>query len=83
MPADRDFYAQNGIGAPDVTVGNTFVTNTSITVGNSTVNTAITSTGAAISGTLSVIGNTTFSANVTGPGTTTRLDGFLIDCGTW
>ncbi len=32
---------------------------------------------------LSVTGQTSFNANVTGPGTSSYLDGFTIDCGTY
>ena len=36
-----------------------------------------------VTGTANISGVTTFGANVTGPGTTTNLDGFLIDCGVY
>jgi len=36
-----------------------------------------------ITGTANVSGVVNFGANVSGPGTSTNLDGFLIDCGTF
>ena len=36
-----------------------------------------------VTGTANISGATTFGANVTGPGTSTNLDGFFIDCGVY
>lgn len=64
---NQEFEVQNGL---KVITGNTVLGNTIAT--NVTAN-----------GTANVVGAATFANTVTGPGTTTKLDGFLIDCGSY
>lgn len=65
--SEKDFKIRNGITSVN---GNTVLGNTSVSV-------------LTASGNVAVSGKTTFSNTVTGPGITTNLDGFLIDCGTY
>tara|TARA_Y100001970_G_C14230419_1_gene858271 strand:- start:491 stop:1486 length:996 start_codon:yes stop_codon:yes gene_type:complete len=58
---------------------NTVPSNNSLVVGNSTVNTEITSTSINTDGTLTVAGNTLISGNLTVQGTTTTVNSATLD----